>query len=433
MSKLLRATFVLVIVLSPVWAAGSHATKQPSREPFFDARTHQTEYAGPGREKPTPKNIKEVLIAYFGPSTLSHPEGGDMWCAASLAVEEANRAGRYRGLGSRGASAAGGYRGLPFRLVAGWSGNPWGSGVTQVTRMVYVDKVWAVIGGIDGPSTHLAEQVVAKARLTLLSPASTDKTVNLANVPWVFSCLPQDHLQVPVLAQAVASHVERKPFLLVSAVDHDSHLFAVELVKVLALHKLVPAFHFEFDPGKKDFTELVEEVVRTKAHTLVLIAGPQQSAHLIRAVRKEGLGGTIFGGPSMGQRRFLQEAGDTAEPVVFPLLYTTHKGSESFEEKFTSRFGKRPDYLAAHTYDAVNLLVAAIRKAGLNRARICDVVRRNCPWHGVTGSINWDSLGSNSRSIHLGTIRNGSVQSLLEPRSAAAHSPRALRTAFDKR
>ncbi len=99
-----------------------------------------------------------------------------MWNAACLAVEQANRAG--------------GYNGLPFRLVAGWSDNPWGSGVTEVARMAYVHKVWAIIGGIDGPSTHLAEQVVAKARLTLLSSASTDKTVNLANVPWMFSCLP---------------------------------------------------------------------------------------------------------------------------------------------------------------------------------------------------------------------------------------------------
>ena len=108
-----------------------------------------------------------------------------MWCAACLAIEEANQAG--------------GYEGLPFRLVPGWSGNPWGSGITAVTRMVYSQKVWAVIGGIDGPSTHLAEQVVAKARLPLLSPGSTDKTVNLANVPWMFSCVPDDHLLAPVL------------------------------------------------------------------------------------------------------------------------------------------------------------------------------------------------------------------------------------------
>jgi ABC-type branched-subunit amino acid transport system substrate-binding protein len=99
------------------------------------------------------------------------------------------------------------------------------------------------------------------------------------------------------------------------------------------------------------------------------------------------------------------------------LLYTPGKSANSFEEKFVSRFGNRPDYLAAHTYDAVNLLIAAIRQAGLNRARICDEVRKLSPWQGVTGSIHWDLLGSNSRSIGLGTIKNGSVELLSETKS----------------
>ena len=37
---------------------------------------------------------------------------------------------------------------------------------------------------------------------------------------------------------------------LVSAVDHDSHLFAVELAKSFDQYQIAPAFHFEFDPAK---------------------------------------------------------------------------------------------------------------------------------------------------------------------------------------
>ena len=332
-----------------------------------------------------------------------------MWNAACLAVEQANRSG--------------GYNGLPFRLVAGWSDNPWGSGVTEVTRMAYVHKVWAVIGGIDGPSTHLAEQVVAKARLTLLSSASTDKTVNLANVPWMFSCLPGDHLQAPILARAIASEVGEKSFLLVSAVDHDSHIFTVELTRSFIQHKLAPSYHFEFKPGQKNYDRLVEKIVHAKAHTLVVIAAARQSAQIISAIRQKGFNGLIFGGPCMGRRSFLEQAANAAEGVVFPLLYTHSKGSDSFDKKFTARFGKRPDFLAAHTYDAVNLLVAAIRKAGLNRPRIHDAVRSLSPWQGITGKIQWDPLGSNSRLVHLGTVRNGRVRSLSQEKSSDSFGP----------
>lgn len=114
----------------------------------------------------------------------------------------------------------------------------------------------------------------------------------------------------------------------------------------------------------------------------------------------------------MGCRSFLEDAGRAAEGVIFPLLYVPGKGPESFKKTFGSRFGHRPDYLAAHTYDGVNLLISATRKAGLNRARICDAVRTLSPWQGVAGSIQWDSLGSNSRSVGLGTIKKGRVQEL---------------------
>ncbi len=401
MGRILNAIFILLALSFVVLAGDTHSEKRPSRAVFYDARKLETNYAGPGREELAPTDINEVLIGYFGPGTASHPGGGDMWCAASLAIEEANRAG--------------GYKGLPFRLVAGWSDNPWGTGISKVVRMAYVDKVWAIIGGIDGPSTHLAEQVVAKARLTLLSPASTDKTVNLANVPWMFSCLPGDHLQAPILAHAIASRIGEKRFLLVSAVDHDSHLFTVELARSFAQHKLVPSYHFEFEPEEKDFTELAEKIVETKAYSLVLIAGAEQSAHLISAVRERNFVGPVFGGPCMGRRSFLEEAGRAAEGVLFPLLYTPCKSSDRFEKKFTSRFGYHPDYLAAHTYDTVNLLVAAIRKAGLNRARIRDAIRELSPWAGVTGAVKWDTLGGNSRSVQLGTVRAGCVISASRP------------------
>jgi ABC-type branched-subunit amino acid transport system substrate-binding protein len=185
---------ILLAVLS--WLSGpAHLnSQQTASRPFFEARKQQTEFTGPGREDREPEGLTEVRIGYFGPNDAAHPEGGDIWTAVSLAVDEAN--------------AEGGYSGLPFRLVPGWADNPWGNGGIQVARMAYEDRVWAVIGGIDGPSTHLAEQVAAKARLPLISPVATDKTVNLANVPWMFSAVPGDHALAPLLASALAAEAE---------------------------------------------------------------------------------------------------------------------------------------------------------------------------------------------------------------------------------
>jgi len=365
---------------------------------FFTARDHQTRYAGPGRAVPEPADVQEVRIGYFGLDDANDPDSGDLWRAARMAVEQAN--------------AEGGYRGKPFRLVPRWSKGQWGTGAAEVVRLAYRDRVWAIIGGPDGASTHLAEQVAAKARLTLLSPASTDKTVNLVNVPWMFSLVPADHLLAPALAAEISARVGRRPIVLVSAADHDARLLSDELGKALRAFRLVPRRHFVWRPDATRADALAAQIVAAAPTAVVLLAGPADSAKLVVAVRRARFAGLIFGGPPMGRRRFAKEAGAAAEGVVFPLLYRRPKAKGGFAQRFRNRWRVEADYAAAHTYDAVALLVAAVRKAGLNRARIADAVRALSPWTGVTGVVRWDPSGANTRPVRLAAIRNGRPEPL---------------------
>lgn len=368
-------------------------------DPFFDARAHTAEYAGPGREVPSPTDIKEVKIGWFGPSNPNDAEAGAMWCAATLAIEEANRKG--------------GHHGSEFRLVASWSENPWGSGIRDVTRLAYDEGVWAIVGAPDGPSAHLVEQVVAKARLPFISPVATDKTANLANVPWIFSCTPGDHLQASALAQALVSHVEERGFAVVSCTDHDSRAFTTELLAALSKLERFPSLHVWFRPLSPGFDSQLRSIRQAQPAAVALIAGAQDAGRLMLALRGEGLTVPVFGGPAIGRRLFIETAGQSAEGVVFPLLWhqsTTDERSAEFARRFQQQYGIYPDYTAAYTYDAMNLLIAAIRTAGLNRVLIRDAIRELSPFPGVTGPITWDPTGHNHRPVRLGTIRNGKVR-----------------------
>ena len=83
-----------------------------------------------------------------------------------------------------------------------WSESPWKAGIADLTRLVYERGAWAVIGGVDGTTTHLAVQIALKSHFLLLSPGSTDATADHANVPWLFSLPPSDEQVAPSLAES---------------------------------------------------------------------------------------------------------------------------------------------------------------------------------------------------------------------------------------
>jgi ABC-type branched-subunit amino acid transport system substrate-binding protein len=364
----------------------------------------------PSVPKVSSTDAREVRIGYFGPSDPKDPRGGDMWLAAQWAIDQAN--------------AAGGYRDKPFKLMGAWSKNPWSNGTKDLFSLVYKERVCAIIGGIDGPSTHLAEQVAAKARLTLISPVSSDPTANFVNVPWIFSTAPGDHLAAGPMAAEIIRRGGSGGLVIMSSDDHDSRIFTTELRKALKKRRVGVRRQFEFRRGAEKADQLAVEVLKVRPSAVVIAAGSDDSARLIRKLRAGNYKGAVFGRAVMGRRGFDLQVGAGA---VFPLLYDASSASKSaaeFHRAFARKFGRSPDYTAAYTYDSVQMLIAAIRKAGLNRAGIRDAVAGLSPWPGVTGTVRWNGLGSNTQVPPLGTINAGRLTTLPKPSVQAALTQR---------
>ena len=81
---------------------------------------------------------------------------------------------------------------LPERSAIGYIRNDDGT---------YRSNVFAipVIGGPDGETTHVAQQVATKAHLPLISPVSSDPSLTHTRVPWIFRLPPDDSVQAEEL------------------------------------------------------------------------------------------------------------------------------------------------------------------------------------------------------------------------------------------
>jgi branched-chain amino acid transport system substrate-binding protein len=342
------------------------------------------EFRGAGRERPEP-DVDEVLLGWFGPGDPGHPEFGDYWRGAVLALEQEN--------------TAGGYHGKPFRIEPAWSESPWKAGVVGVARLVNEGGAWAVIGGVDGTTTHLAVQLALKSNFLLLSPGSSDVTADAANVPWLFSLSPSDEPVSVGIADAVSEAAPDGSFAVVASTDHDAHAALVSVRRALSAKRLAPASVVEFATAEPDFPGLATRLLREDPRVLVVLAPSATAGHLVAAVREAGWTGGIVGGATLGRAAFSRSAGRAAEGVRAWRPAEARPGGTPLASSYERRWGEPPDEAACRGYDAVRLVAAAVRRAGLNRVRIRDAIRELAPWPGACGPVRWNARGRNDELV----------------------------------
>lgn len=346
-----------------------------SGTPYLDKRRIPLEYPGPGREDPDPTDLSEVRLGYFGPADAAHPVAGTLWMGAAFAVEEAN--------------AAGGYKGKPFRLVSRWSDDPWRGGASAVVKLAYTDQVWGIIGGIDGATTHLAEQVVAKALLPLVDPASTDQTVNAANVPWMFSLAPTDAEIAGYLAAAAGGRAT----VLIAGTDHDSRMLASAAMKAFGAQGVRVLSRQDVTPGAGSLPTL-----ETAAEAYVVIAPPVESAMVVKQLPAQA---TVAGGPAAATRRFREAAGPAGERV---LVAQMHAPALDLEKRIAARYSQPCDAYSLLGYDAAAILLRAVSEAGLNRAKVRDRLAAQFGPRGRGVQTSFNSCTERGSGVHCAHI-----------------------------
>ena len=98
-------------------------------------------------------------------------------------------------------------------------------------------------------------------------------------------------------------------------------------------------------------------------------------------------------------------AGEHAKEVLSTFPWNPDREDpalEAFRQRYMELYGVEPDTYAAHAYDGMNMLLWAVQNAGLNRAKIRDLLAyRNEPWPGVTGDIPLNAVLDDAGEVYF--------------------------------
>ena len=368
--------------------------------PYYEHYTKLVEYNGAARDIPAAKlaDIPEVAIGFLGPVREHKDEalGQAMLHGAEMAVGEAN--------------ARGGYCGKPFRLMVHNDGALWGSASNEIVKMVYDEKVWAMLGSISGDSTHIALRVSLRAELPIVNCAATDPTIPETIIPWILTTIQDDRVQGYTLARRIYTDLGLKRIGLLR-VNERYGRFGVPKFKDASRRLGHPVvIEQKFEPGSTDFSRQLQIIGDSRVDGIVLWADAAPAGMILRQMRGMGMKQPVFGGARVAGDDLFRIAGAAAEGLEVVYPYDPNRDDPAwidFQKRFEAAYHAKTDAFSALAFDTMNILLEAICRAGLNRGTIRDALYGLERYRGVTGEMAFDPNAKNIEPMYLGKAKDG--------------------------
>ena len=266
------------------------------------------------------------------------------------------------------------------------------------------------VAGIVGPAAtgmSLAEvPVVQRAKVPAIFPAATGDDITLdasKNVyEYIFRTCFEDRFQGVAAANQVYTSMNMKKAVVLTDTGND---YSQGLTKSFTetytgLGGTIVA-NESYASNDTDFTAVLTSV-KSKDFDVLYIPGYYKEAGLIiKQAREMGITQPIVGGDGFANDTLVQLAGKENLSNVY---YTSHFSAksedadvQSFVKAYTEKYGSAPDTFAALAYDASNLLLQAIERAGsTDPTAVAKALAETKDFKGVTGSF---SMGANHTPV----------------------------------
>jgi branched-chain amino acid transport system substrate-binding protein len=307
-------------------------------------------------------------------------------------------------------NAAGGIAGRRLELLyRDDSTNP-DIGLAALRQLVDHERVSTVLGAVTSTVTLQLAPYCERHRVVLISPTASTSQLTEAG-DYIFRTFPSDVLEGASMADFARDlGLDRVAVL---AVDND---YGASLARAFAdrLHasggSVVASLTFP-EGDAAAIADAVAVLPGLAPRGLYIPAYAGDVATALKLLRETRLRPIVLG-TSGAASELIRAAGPAAENLVLPMsnFDATADSADvrSFAEAFTARYATEPDVYAAHGYDTVRVLAAAVNLAGSwNADEIHDALLHIDNYEGVTGRLAFDRNGDVVQYPRLFIVRGG--------------------------
>ncbi len=340
-----------------------------------------------------------VKIGHVGPTSggIAHL-GKDNENGARMAIDELN---------AKGVTIGG--KKAKFELLAEDDAGDPKQGTAAAQKLVDA-KVNGVIGHLNSGTSIPASKIYSDAGIPQISPSATNPKFTRNGYKTTFRVVADDVHLGGTLGKYAVTQVHGKSIAVIDDRTAYGQGVADEFEKgVKGAGGKTVAREFTNDKAT-DFTAILTSIKAKKPDVVFFggmdaVAGP-----MLRQMKQLGISAKFMGGDGICSGELPKlAAGTMADDQVIcaeaggidPKDATATKAMADFKAKFKAKFNADVQIYSPYVYDALNVMVAAMVKAGsAEPAKYLPVLAKTEGYKGVTGTISFDNKGD---------IKNGAL------------------------
>ncbi len=290
--------------------------------------------------------------------------------------------------------------------------------VLAANKFAADSSVVAVVGHFNSSCSKAASSIYHEARLAQISPGSTNPEISKQGYDTFFRVCATDDVQAPAGADFIFKKLGLKKIILIDDQTTYGKGLADELDKRFKSLGGEVLFRSGITQGEKDFTPLLTKVKSMKPELVFYGGVYPELALLLKQAKKIGLSVPWMGGDGIFDVTLIQLAGASSEGVYSTMIgVDPHSlpAAQDFVARYEARYGEIGSY-SSYAYDATNILIEAIRKAGRpDREAVLKEVHATKDFPGILGPVNFDANGDAiGKSIGIFQVQGGKFVFLQE-------------------
>ena len=329
----------------------------------------------------------------------------------------------------------GGVRGIPIQLIArgipvqrfvseGISDTEY---VTELAlELILEEEVSAIVGPNRSTYAVVVGEIAQSHGIPMMTTSATNPSVTDAG-NFVFMAAFTDDFQGVAMAAFALQDLEAKT---AAVLTHKGDVYSEGLSQTFidsfnAQGGQVVADEF-YAAGDTDFTMQLTTIAEAAPDVIFSTGFSPEVPLLVRQAREEiGITATFIGGDSWDNTALVEAAGAVIDGSFFSSGFSAEgalsdlgEDAYQFVTAYTAMFGILPDGGAALGYDALRLVVQAMRRADdLTPTAIRDQLAATMNYSGATFISGYDENRHTSKSVVIKRIVDGEVQfhKLIEP------------------